>query len=138
MYIAALWKGFGMKKFIARVLIGIPVNILGMAVCAICAAGAGIAYAATVAHAAGPGVSPESYYTGPVHICVSQSNEGVVYVEEHTTAVGNCAAGYDQAEINVPYLDPAGWSVTEGGATLTCTPSFGAADPNEITAVTCK
>lgn len=67
--------------------------------------GGGIAYASVAAVSAGPPVtSPPGiagpYYSGPVHECVSDTNESVAYTELHSTAVGNCAAGYRQLVMN--------------------------------------
>jgi hypothetical protein len=62
----------------------------------------GAAYAAV---AGGPpvhspaGVVGPYYQGGPVSICVSQTDEGVIYVEEHSQLLGNCAAGYIQLTV---------------------------------------
>lgn len=54
----------------------------------------------SVGAAGGPIVAQGSY----LNICVSETNESVQYVEEHTTETGNCLAGYFQYTVPV---DPA-------------------------------
>jgi hypothetical protein len=74
-------------------------------------AGGGAAFAAVTS--SGPGVNPGTvnigpyYKAGPVSICVSQANEGVIYVEEHTQVLGNCAAGYVQLTVTASPLPTA-------------------------------
>lgn len=76
------------------------------------------------APAAGPA------YVGPVHMCVSTANESTIYVEEHSTAEGNCTAGDTQFAANE--LTPQ-FALTIGSVTYTCT----ADTAQRQTAITC-
>ena len=97
------------------------------------ALGGGVA-AAAVLGAGPPVASPPTtagpYYAGPVHECVSVANESVAYVEEHSTALGNCAAGYRQFVANE--LSPK-FTLELGGITYTCSAGSAAAE----TAIVC-
>jgi hypothetical protein len=104
----------------------------------------------------GPTTADDGAYNSVVHLCVSQSNEGRVYVEEHTSpgTIGNCAAGYVQAELNVPWLAPV-VTIKDAPAPSTATPSpsptatqtcttvqnsqgAGGADPNRVAEIDCS
>jgi hypothetical protein len=61
--------------------------------------------AAVAAVASGPALTSPAgtvgpYYSGPVHVCVNETNEGVAYYELHSTEMGNCANGYRQIVVN--------------------------------------
>jgi hypothetical protein len=99
--------------------------VLAVALAAIGGAGGAFAYAAA---AAGPPVTSPS--SGPVHMCASTTNESVAYTELHSTALGNCAAGYRQLTLNE--LTPA-FTLELGGTAYDCT----AATAQDETALTC-
>lgn len=92
---------------------------------------------AMVAAAAGPPVTapssgPGPYYSGPVHECLSGSNESAAYFELHSTALGNCAQGYRQVTVNE--LTPAFTLQINGGPVMSCT----AATAQAETALACS
>jgi len=113
--------------------------------------------AAPAAVAQGPAAGDDGAYTSVVHVCISQHNESAGYVEEHTNpgTIGNCAAGYVQAEINAPYLAPSftltlapapspdASATPSPTATATCTVTQNAqgasgSDPDQITSIACS
>ena len=106
------------------------------AVVSLLATGAGLGFG-LAAHASGPPVtSPAatvgSYYSGPVHQCWSNTDESRGYLEEHTTARGNCDRGFTQLTVNE--LTPVFTLQLPGGPVLVCTASTAAQE----TALTCS
>ena len=102
---------------------------------ALCLVATGAGAAAAAVLASGPPVSSPaatagSYFSGPVHECVSAANESAVYVEGHSTALGNCARGYVQMAANE--LTPK-FTLQLGSTAYTCSASTAAAE----TALTC-
>lgn len=93
-----------------------------VALAALALALASIGFSAA-AFASGPPVSSPAatigpYYSGPVHECWSTTNESVSYLEEHSTAQGNCLRGYTQLAVNE--LTPRFTLQLPGGPVLTC------------------
>lgn len=101
------------------------------------ALGGGLAAAAVLA--AGPPITTPTptvgaFYSGPVHVCVSAADEGRSYVEEHSTARGNCAHGYVQFAANE--LTPA-FQLQLGSTVYSCTTSTTGAGAELRTMITC-
>jgi hypothetical protein len=80
----------------------------------------------------GPAATIGPYYSGPVHECWSDTNESVSYLEEHSTAQGNCLRGYTQLAVNE--LTPRFVLQLPGGPLLACTASTATAE----TALACS
>lgn len=110
-----------LQKIVGLVVVLLAAIVLGTGAYAAVASGAPVASPPT---AAGP------YYAGPVHVCISAANESVAYFEEHSTMLGNCAAGYRQAALNE--LSPK-FTLELGGTSYTCSADTAAAE----TAITC-
>ncbi len=110
-----------MRNRIRRVAV-----VIGLAI-ALGLGGFGIAYAA--ASSGPPITSPPGtvgpYYSGPVHECVSASAENHVYVEAHSSTLGNCAKGYVQFAANE--LTPS-FQLQLGSAVYNCTTSTSGAE----------
>lgn len=108
------------------VTVGLMVALIGGA------AGAAVMASGPPVTAPTPTVGP--FYSGPVHVCASTANEGSLYVEEHSTARGNCAHGYVQMAANE--LTP-GFKLQIGSTVYSCTTSTTGAGAELETMITC-
>lgn len=114
-----------LRRRITAIVLGVMLALGGLG------AGAALAAGSSGPPVTAPSSGPGPYYSGPVHECVSVANESVSYTEEHSTGLGNCAAGYRQLAVNE--LTPA-FTLQLGTVVYDCT----AATDQASTALTCS